>query len=67
MHTLDLGAVARSFGFATPPKVNLNIESRKAHVRKAQKKQGADYRRQATGHKFSAANPLGERESGDTR
>lgn len=38
VHTLDLMAVAKSFGFSGPPKINLNIESRKAHVRKAQRK-----------------------------
>lgn len=49
MHSLDLKAVARSFGFAQPPRVNINIESKAAHTRKAQKGQGADYRRQKSG------------------
>ena len=49
VHSLDLKAVARSFGFAQPPRVNINIESKAAHTRKAQKGQGADYRRQKSG------------------
>lgn len=50
VHSLDLKAVARSFGFSTPPRVNINIESKAAHTRKAQKTAGgADYRRMKTG------------------
>ena len=43
--------MARSFGFSSPPRVNINIESKAAHTRKAQKTggQGADYRRMKTG------------------
>lgn len=63
-----LQAVARSFGFAVPPRVNLNIESKAAHARKAAKTAaaGADYRRK-TGHAFSASNPYGKRAEGDKR
>lgn len=68
VHSLDLKAVARSFGFSTPPRVNINIESKAAHTRKAQKGAGgADYRRMKTGHKFSASNPYGQRQGGDKR
>lgn len=69
IHSLDLKAVARSFGFSTPPRVNVNIESKAAHTRRAQKSsgQGADYRRQKGGHSFSASNPYGRREQGDSR
>ena len=70
IHALDLAAVARSFGFTTPPRVNINIESRAAHTRKAIKGgtgAGADYRRQKTGHGFSAQNPYGKRAEGDRR
>ncbi|KAL4445819.1 hypothetical protein ABPG77_009018 [Micractinium sp. CCAP 211/92] len=68
VHSLDLKAVARSFGFSTPPRVNINIESKAAHTRKAQKTAGgADYRRMKTGHKFSASNPYGQRQEGDSR
>ncbi|KAK9816761.1 hypothetical protein WJX72_004846 [[Myrmecia] bisecta] len=66
VHLLDLQAVARSFGFSAPPRVNLNLESKASHVRKA--KQGADYRRQGkSGHAFSASNPYGKRALGDNR
>jgi ATP-dependent RNA helicase DDX18/HAS1 len=68
VHTLDLKAVAKSFGFAVPPRVNLNIESKAAHARKAVKMAaaGADYKRK-TGHTFSAANPYGKKAAGDKR
>ncbi len=50
VHSLDLKAVARSFGFSSPPRVNINLESKAANTRKAQKGgQGADYRRMKTG------------------
>lgn len=68
VHGLDLKAVARSFGFSSPPRVNINIESKATHTRKAAQAgagQGADYRR--TGHKFSTQNPYGQRQAGDTR
>ncbi|GFR47135.1 hypothetical protein Agub_g8823 [Astrephomene gubernaculifera] len=80
VHRLDLQAVARSFGFAVPPRVNLQLESHSSHSRKAARMAGgaggagggaggkADYRRgMGTGHKFSAANPYGKREAGDKR
>jgi ATP-dependent RNA helicase DDX18/HAS1 len=35
VHALDLGAVARSFGFPVPPRVSLALESRASHARKA--------------------------------
>ncbi len=70
-------AVAKSFGFAVPPRVNLAIESKTSHARKADKlmkavsakasKSGhADYRR-FSGHAFSAANPHGKRDENDKR
>jgi len=51
--------------------VNLNIESKASHARKAVRaKVGGggkgDYRR-GTGHTFGAANPYGRREAGDNR
>ncbi|KAK9792970.1 hypothetical protein WJX73_003096 [Symbiochloris irregularis] len=70
VHTLDLAAIAKSFGFTNPPKVPLNLESKSSHVRKANKKTmlagGGDSRRQS-GHAFSAANPYGIRGSADQR
>lgn len=67
IHALDLKAVAKSFGFQTPPRVNINIESKAAHTRRAQKAKGADYRRQKTGHSFSAGNPYGRKDPSDAR
>ncbi|CAL8467629.1 g7167 [Coccomyxa elongata] len=72
VHTLDLLSVAKSFGFAQPPRVNLNLESKAANVRKAHRKAleggkgGADYRRKS-GHAFSADNPYGKKAAGDDR
>ncbi|GIL44399.1 hypothetical protein Vafri_1877 [Volvox africanus] len=74
VHRLDLQAVAKSFGFSVPPRVNLQLESHSSHTRKAARvaggggKGGVDYRRgMGTGHKFSAANPYGKRDAGDKR
>lgn len=53
--------------------MNLNIESKAAHGRRAAKAKagaaGADYRRikSKSGHAFSAANPYGVRAKGDNR
>jgi ATP-dependent RNA helicase DDX18/HAS1 len=53
--------------------VNLNLESKAANVRKAQRqaiegsKVGADYRRKSSGHAFSADNPYGKRPADDKR
>jgi ATP-dependent RNA helicase DDX18/HAS1 len=64
-------AVAKSFGFSGPPRVNLNIESKAAHGRRAAKAKAGttDYRRfkGQSGHTFSAANPYGVRAKGDNR
>lgn len=70
VHTLDLAAVAKSFGFTVPPRVNLTIESRTAHARKASKlakEKGADYKRGKSGHSFGASNPYGKKGDGDKR
>ncbi|MEW5303369.1 MAG: hypothetical protein WDW36_006070 [Sanguina aurantia] len=64
VHRLDMAAVARSFGFAVPPRINMQLESRAAHTRKAVKggvAGGADYNRAKSGHGFSAANPYGKK------
>jgi ATP-dependent RNA helicase DDX18/HAS1 len=65
VHALDLRAVARSFGFATPPKVAIPIESKAAKMRKGTGGKGAggpkgaaDYTRRGGG-KFSSDNPYG--------
>jgi len=75
VHRLDLNAVASSFGFEGPPRVQLNLESKAKHARreKRQGMEGADdgrKRKQAgqhSGHGFSSANPYGKRDKGDTR
>jgi ATP-dependent RNA helicase DDX18/HAS1 len=75
VHRLDLNAVASSFGFQGPPRVQLNLESKAKHARreKRQGMEGADdgrKRKQAgqhSGHGFSSANPYGKRDKGDTR
>lgn len=60
VHSLDLKAVSKSFGFANPPRVNLNIESKAAHTRKAASTgRAANYERKR--HAFSDANPYGKR------
>jgi len=66
VHTLDLGALSKSFGFTVPPKVNLNIESKAKHTRK-KARVGGDGARGGTGHGFSASNPHGARQKGDRR
>lgn len=86
VHTLDLLATARAFGFTVPPRVNLNIAStgdsvrrrgggggfggREAHryghgVTTDGKKAGVF--RQGGTHAFSASNPYGKRQQGDSR
>jgi ATP-dependent RNA helicase DDX18/HAS1 len=62
IHALDLKAVARSFGFSQPPRVNINIESRSSHTRKAAASgRAANYKRQRGSgpHGFSRDNPYG--------
>lgn len=76
VHKLDLQSVAASFGFHTPPKVPLNIESRSAHFRKATRKQhqqqlqyhhAAKAKQQSSGQPFTATNPRGTRSADDKR
>jgi ATP-dependent RNA helicase DDX18/HAS1 len=76
VHTLDLGAIAKSLGMAAPPRVNLGLESKTANVRAAARRGGGGgggdsaaphKKRMRTGHAFSADNPYGRRAEGDTR
>ena len=70
VHALDLAAVCLSFGFSRPPKVQLNLESKasKGRGKVSNGAPGSDYRRQkGTGHGFSANNPYGKKDSGDSR
>lgn len=68
--TLDLAAVAASFGFEHPPKVTLMLKAnakeagRKGAVGAKGKKEKA---KAGSGHTFSADNPYGQRASGDAR
>ena len=75
VHRLDLNAVATSFGFQGPPRVNLNLESKAKHGRSA-KRDALEAQRggagggsggRVSGHKFSAANPYGRRDATDNR
>jgi ATP-dependent RNA helicase DDX18/HAS1 len=65
VHELDLQAVGRAFGFSSPPRVDLAFSARgdKRNV----KKNSAKNQRMGSGHSFSASNPYGKREAGDTR
>ncbi|CDJ60138.1 hypothetical protein EMWEY_00027840, partial [Eimeria maxima] len=62
VYNLDLQRVARAFGFSVPPKVDLNLKA-KGRTKIDKKKQ----RFNASGHKFSAANPYGVRAPDDKR
>ena len=67
VHALDLAAVAAAFGFAVPPRVDLNLSARGDKTqRRAKPGKGADARAKS-GHAFSAANPYGKRAKGDAR
>lgn len=62
VHRLDLQAVAASFCFSSPPKVNLNIDSNASKFRKKMK------RAEGSRNRFSENNPYGrERGEDDTR
>eukprot|EP00933_Yihiella_yeosuensis_P004091 TRINITY_DN10800_c0_g1_i1.p1 TRINITY_DN10800_c0_g1~~TRINITY_DN10800_c0_g1_i1.p1 ORF type:complete len:678 (+),score=172.20 TRINITY_DN10800_c0_g1_i1:56-2089(+) len=68
VHKLDLAQVAKGFGFAHPPKVELNLKH-------APRKKGASTKTtlknqmaaSSSGHKFSADNPYGQRDKSDKR
>jgi len=67
VHALDLASVARAFGFAVPPRVDLNLSARgDKQQRRAKPGTGTD-KRAASGHAFSAANPYGKKAAGDAR
>ncbi|MCO5583988.1 hypothetical protein L7F22_037906 [Adiantum nelumboides] len=71
VHRLDLQAVALSFGFTCPPKVNLQIDSSAAKFRKKGSKGvmggKGHLEGRGSGHGFSSSNPYGKREEGDRR
>lgn len=67
VHKLDLAKVAKAFGFAHPPKVELNLKHtarKKAVGTKGMKKQLSA---KSSGHQFSAENPYGKRDPNDKR
>ncbi|KZV45971.1 DEAD-box ATP-dependent RNA helicase 51 [Dorcoceras hygrometricum] len=61
VHQLDLQAVAASFGFNSPPKVNLNIESNASKFRKKTRKV------EGGRHGFNESNPYGRKGEDDIR
>lgn len=78
VHELDLKAVATSFCFDNPPRVNLNMMgSSKGNRRRGPNAEAGGsgkpdrlreiVRKHATGHAFSASNPHGRREHTDRR
>ncbi|CAE7947743.1 HAS1 [Symbiodinium sp. KB8] len=68
VHKLDLAQVAKAFGFAHPPKVELNLKHtarKKATGTKGTLKKQLSAK--SSGHQFSADNPYGKRDAGDKR
>ncbi|KAJ7956562.1 RNA helicase [Quillaja saponaria] len=59
VHRLDLQAVAASFCFSKPPKVNLNIDSNASKFRKKPR------RIEGSRHGFTESNPYGQQRSAD--
>lgn len=68
VHNLDLQEVGLSFGFTSPPRVDLAL-STKGGARRKQYGKGTNAAKNASssGHGFSASNPYGKREKGDKR
>ncbi|CAI5974991.1 unnamed protein product [Closterium sp. NIES-64] len=69
VHRLNLQGVAASFGFSSPPKVVINMDSNASKFRNKAHKgaRGPGKFNASSGHAFSASNPYGKRESGDKR
>jgi len=69
VHNLDLQAVGVCFGFTSPPRVDLALSSKGGGGKRKQYgiKPGQKGKGVSTGHKFSASNPYGKREKGDSR
>ncbi|CAL9031528.1 unnamed protein product [Prunus brigantina] len=59
VHRLDLQAVAASFCFSNPPKVNLNLDSSASKFRKKMRKV------EGSRNGFSESNPYGRQKGGD--
>ena len=80
VHKIDMAAVAKSFGFSTPPRVPTNLKTTGAKVHARGGGGGFGDRTKKTVHdkiksqmnqgghtEFSANNPYGRREGGDKR
>jgi len=69
VHELDLQAVGLAFGFSTPPRVDLAFSAKGLRRNQGQKLKGknAKTRGLSSGHEFSASNPYGKRQDGDSR
>jgi len=67
VHDLDLLGVALSFGFKTPPRVNLNFATSGKAIRKKKKLGTREDKYSQGGHTFSATNPYGKKAAGDKR
>lgn len=69
VHNLDLQAVGVSFGFTTPPRVDLALSAKGAGRRKqfGQQPKKKSAMAVASGHSFSASNPYGKRDANDKR
>ncbi|ONI09053.1 hypothetical protein PRUPE_5G214700 [Prunus persica] len=61
VHRLDLQAVAASFCFSNPPKVNLNLDSSASKFRKKMRKV------EGSRNGFSESNPYGRQKGGDDK
>eukprot|EP00172_Hildenbrandia_rubra_P004105 Plantae.Rhodophyta-Hildenbrandia_rubra.ctg7651.p1 GENE.Plantae.Rhodophyta-Hildenbrandia_rubra.ctg7651~~Plantae.Rhodophyta-Hildenbrandia_rubra.ctg7651.p1 ORF type:complete len:647 (+),score=105.26 Plantae.Rhodophyta-Hildenbrandia_rubra.ctg7651:4308-6248(+) len=80
VHELDLIAVAASFCFTNPPRVNINLMGSARGADRGRRRFGKSdkpmrekdrlreiVRQHKTGHAFSASNPYGKRSESDTR
>jgi ATP-dependent RNA helicase DDX18/HAS1 len=67
VHSLDLQAVAESFGFAVPPRVDLNLSHRGNKVDKKQRRNPKKGDPRKAKGSFSAANPYGKKKEGERR
>ena len=67
VHSLDLQAVSKGFGFSVPPKVNLNFKFTGKGIRRDGRGSSKKNKYGSSGHVFSASNPYGKRKSSDKR
>jgi len=75
VHQLDLLAVAKAFGFTTPPRVDLAFSAKgdksvgggQGRSKNVAKNGKEEKWKQGGGKAFSASNPYGDKKSGDKR